>query len=126
MDIAAAPNAAIAAPRPERTARELDAHSQGAAQPESRREPDAVVVSLSADAAERREAPPPEAEAATRPRFAVDPHTRSVVFQVVDTRSGEVVMQLPEEALLRRRAYSQSREDAALTAPPSERISRIV
>ena len=35
----------------------------------------------------------------------IDRDARSVVYQVVDNRTSQVVKQFPEEAVLRRRAY---------------------
>ncbi|WP_460448599.1 hypothetical protein [Alsobacter sp. SYSU BS001988] len=35
----------------------------------------------------------------------LDPETRQVVYKAVDTRSGETVEQIPDEALLKLRAY---------------------
>jgi uncharacterized FlaG/YvyC family protein len=35
----------------------------------------------------------------------IDRDARAVVYQVVDTRTSQVVKQFPEEAVLRRRAY---------------------
>ncbi len=38
-------------------------------------------------------------------QVVIDRDTRAVVYQVVDTRTSQVVKQFPEEAVLRRRAY---------------------
>jgi hypothetical protein len=38
-------------------------------------------------------------------QVVIDRDARSVVYQVVDNRTSQVVMQFPEEAVLRRRAY---------------------
>ena len=38
-------------------------------------------------------------------QVVIDRDTRSVVYQVVDNRTSQVVEQFPEEAVLRRRAY---------------------
>jgi hypothetical protein len=38
-------------------------------------------------------------------QVVIDRDTRAVVYQVVDNRTSQVVMQFPEEAVLRRRAY---------------------
>lgn len=37
----------------------------------------------------------------------IDPKSREIVFQSVDRRTGEVVRQVPEEALLKLRAYAR-------------------
>jgi flagellar protein FlaG len=41
-------------------------------------------------------------------KISIDPKTREVVYQSVDQRTGEVVRQVPEEALLRLRAYARA------------------
>ena len=41
-------------------------------------------------------------------RFVRDGETKSLVFQVVDPRSGDVIVQLPTETVLRNRAYDAS------------------
>ncbi|MCJ2093771.1 flagellar protein FlaG [Methylobacterium sp. J-072] len=46
-------------------------------------------------------------------RYIQDPDTSSIVFQVVDSRSGNVVEQLPSETALRNRAYDAARESHA-------------
>jgi hypothetical protein len=38
-------------------------------------------------------------------QVVIDRDARAVVYQVVDNRTSQVVMQFPEEAVLRRRAY---------------------
>ena len=38
-------------------------------------------------------------------QVVIDRDARSVVYQVIDTRTSQVVKQFPEEAVLRRRAY---------------------
>jgi uncharacterized FlaG/YvyC family protein len=40
----------------------------------------------------------------------IDREAASIVYQVVDNRTSQVVMQFPEEAVLRRRAYFRSLE----------------
>ena len=48
--------------------------------------------------------------------LAEDRDTREMVFKATDTRTGQVVMQIPDEALLRLRAYvaaQQARQDSA-------------
>jgi flagellar protein FlaG len=37
----------------------------------------------------------------------IDPKTREVVYQIVDSESGEVIRQTPDQALLRLRAYAR-------------------
>lgn len=43
-------------------------------------------------------------------RYIQDPDTSAIVFQVVDTASGDVIDQLPSETALRNRAYDSARE----------------
>jgi hypothetical protein len=38
----------------------------------------------------------------------LDPATREVIYRVIDVRSRQVVRQVPEEALLRMRAYARA------------------
>jgi flagellar protein FlaG len=47
-------------------------------------------------------------------RIEIEPTTREVVYQTIDRETGEVVRQIPDEALMRLRAYSREmREKAA-------------
>lgn len=41
----------------------------------------------------------------------IDPQSREVIFRVVDVRSRQVVRQVPDEALLRMRAYTRAIAD---------------
>jgi flagellar protein FlaG len=53
----------------------------------------------------------------------IDPKTREVVYQTVDKESGEVIRQVPDQALLRLRAYAREmREMSAGTR--STRLER--
>jgi hypothetical protein len=38
----------------------------------------------------------------------IDPATREVIFRVMDTRTHQVVRQMPDQALLRMRAYAKA------------------
>ncbi len=42
----------------------------------------------------------------------IDPKTREVVYQSVDRKTGEVVRQVPDEMLLRLRAYAREMREA--------------
>lgn len=44
-------------------------------------------------------------------RITIEPKTREVVYQTVDKESGEVIRQIPDEALLRLRAYGREMRD---------------
>src|ERR1044072_1761408 len=41
-------------------------------------------------------------------KIIIDAHSREVIFQVVNAESGRVVRQVPEEAMLRLRAYTRA------------------
>lgn len=45
---------------------------------------------------------------ATTHEVLIDPATREVIYRVIDVRSRQVVRQVPDEALLRTRAYAQA------------------
>ena len=45
------------------------------------------------------------ASASVSNQVVIDRDARAVVYQVIDTRTSQVVKQFPEEAVLRRRAY---------------------
>ncbi len=54
--------------------------------------------------------------AMVRQTFDIDPRTKDVVAQVVDSRTGEVVKQSPGEALLRMRAYLRAADEGQVDA----------
>ena len=41
-------------------------------------------------------------------KIILDAHSREVIYQVIDAKSGRVVRQIPEEAMLRLRAYNRA------------------
>lgn len=41
-------------------------------------------------------------------KIILDAHSREVIYRVIDAKSGLVVRQIPEEALLRLRAYNRA------------------
>jgi uncharacterized FlaG/YvyC family protein len=53
-------------------------------------------------------------------QVVIDRDTRAIVYQVVDTRTSQVVKQFPEEAVLRRRAYFHALD---LTKDAPQRLS---
>ena len=53
-------------------------------------------------------------------QVVIDRDARAVVYQVVDTRTSQVVKQFPEEAVLRRRAYFHTLD---LTRDAPQRLS---
>lgn len=82
---------------------------QEQAQPSSTSLDPAVKVDLSSEAHQSR--------------FIQDIDTRTIVFQVVDSASGEVVDQLPSESALRNRAYASSGANA--TTDRAGALSRV-
>jgi|SRR5580704_5237296 flagellar protein FlaG len=44
----------------------------------------------------------------TKDETIIDQQTREVIYRVIDLQSGQVVRQVPDEALLRTRAYAQA------------------
>jgi flagellar protein FlaG len=70
--------------------------------------------------------------AGTRRQMDIDEATSAIVTQVIDEQSGKVVRQVPEEALLRLRAYNRESIERStdLTSansaePESSRIERV-
>jgi len=64
---------------------------------------------------------PPRNEAARaedlfRHDIIIDPQSREVIFRVIDVRSRQVVRQVPDEALLRLRAYARAIADGSSVA----------
>ncbi|MDB5600999.1 MAG: hypothetical protein JWN71_3043 [Xanthobacteraceae bacterium] len=43
--------------------------------------------------------------------ITIDPQSREVIFRVIDVRSRQVVRQVPDQALLRMRAYTRALDD---------------
>jgi uncharacterized FlaG/YvyC family protein len=41
-------------------------------------------------------------------QVVIDPQTREVIFRIMDTRTRQVVRQVPDQALLRMRAYAKA------------------
>jgi flagellar protein FlaG len=44
-------------------------------------------------------------------KIVLDAHSREVIYQVLDVSSGQVVRQMPDEAMLRLRAYTRAVAD---------------
>ena len=65
--------------------------------------PAAKAVTPAAPTAPARNDTPP-----TTHEVIIDPQTREVIYRVIDVRSRQVVRQVPDEALLRARAYAQA------------------
>jgi hypothetical protein len=47
----------------------------------------------------------------TTHQITIDPQIREVIYRVIDTRTRQVVKQVPDEVLLRSRVYSKAIED---------------
>lgn len=58
-------------------------------------------------------------QAPTVNQVLIDPQARDVIFQVVDVSSRRVIRQLPDEALMRMRAYVRAQEVAKQDPSPS-------
>ena len=54
-------------------------------------------------------------------KIVLDAHSREVIYQVLDVQSRRVVRQIPDEALLRLRAYNRA---LASGAPPNQAYAR--
>ncbi len=55
-------------------------------------------------------------ESATSRDVILDPQTREIVFRVLDADSGQVLRQVPDQALLRMQAYARALENGASVA----------
>jgi hypothetical protein len=53
----------------------------------------------------------PATDDARKREIILDPHSREVIYRVVDVRSRRVVRQVPEEAMRRLRAYTRATRD---------------
>jgi hypothetical protein len=74
------------------------------------------VVTPVADAnATPHEAPPtaPVSTGGLTQRFIIDPRSRQVIYRLVDARTEQVIQQVPDQALLANRAYSNAIQNGA-------------
>jgi hypothetical protein len=55
----------------------------------------------------------------------IDASTQELVFKTINEKSGEVVQQVPDKALLRIRAYSREQREAEAEAESERHVSRI-
>ena len=62
--------------------------------------------------------PHPQAATATfiTRGFVIDPQSREVIYRVLDTRTRQVLWQVPDAALLRSRAYAQALKEGSTQA----------
>ena len=77
-------------------------------------------VTAAADVARVRNDATTAQQAQSR-EIVLDPHNREVIYRVVDVRSGQVVRQVPDEAMLRLRAYTRALSQGV---PPIEADSK--
>lgn len=109
---AAAPLPPVSSPATVTPVRALAEPGQGETAPARTLDP-AVALDLKPDAAEAK---PPEPE---RRAYIRDAESRSLVFRVTDPATGDVVMQIPNEVILKARAYARE-----ATPFVGERISK--
>jgi hypothetical protein len=64
-----------------------------------------------------------EAEAAFARETVFDKDAGELIFRVVDTRSDRVVRQIPEQAMLRLRAYTRALDELTAQVPLSVKAS---
>jgi uncharacterized FlaG/YvyC family protein len=57
-------------------------------------------------------------------KLIIDPQTRAIVLQKKDPQTGETISQLPDETLLKLRAYSRELNERAEAEEPSHQIER--
>ncbi len=55
----------------------------------------------------------PTASPSSLGQFTVDPQTREVLFRLVDTRTQQVIQQVPDQAMLRSQAYAIAIQNGA-------------
>ncbi len=58
-------------------------------------------------------------------RIILEPKTRQVIYQAVDEETGEVVRQVPDEALLRLRAYARELRQEREKDEDSSEVRRV-
>jgi hypothetical protein len=68
------------------------------------------VTASTGAGATRHDSAPAVQDAHVR-KIVLDAHSREVIYQVLDVSSGQVVRQMPDEAMLRLRAYTRAVAD---------------
>ena len=68
-----------------------------------------IVTAMTAPDSPRNDLPRPDP---TKNQVLIDPQTRDVLFQLIDVSSRRVIRQLPDEALVRMRAYIRTLDNA--------------
>ena len=56
--------------------------------------------------------------------FVIDPQSREVIYRVMDTRTRQVLWQVPDQALLSARAYAQTLNGGSAPAPHTNAVDR--
>ena len=98
--------------------------------------PDAVKTELPAQATVQQTAAPagptdaksgpePDPTSEVSRDITIDASTQELVFKTINDRSGEIVQQVPDKALLRIRAYSREQREAEAEAESERHLSRI-
>jgi hypothetical protein len=72
-----------------------------------------------------RSGPDPEGASEVSRDVTIDASTQELVFKTINQKSGEVVSQVPDKALLRIRAYSREQREAEAEAESERHVSRI-
>ncbi|AWN42045.1 hypothetical protein [Methylobacterium durans] len=89
--------------------------------PDARAEPQtplAPAVSLSiGEAAEARAGSEAAQQGAGRGAYTRDAESQTLVYQVVDPASGDIVIQIPDEVVLRARVYAREASEATVQKP---------
>jgi len=78
--------------------------------------PDANAVTPAADIGAKPNGVPSPAAASSGSRtqtITIDQKTRDVIYRVIDTRTQQVIQQVPDQALLRNQAYSNAIQNGA-------------
>lgn len=100
--------------------REATTHLSFASTPQTPRQSVPVAQSTPQDPQnDASQAKPASEVPSTTRKTAVDWQTHELVYRVIDSRSGQVVSQSPDEALLRLRAYAKQE----LTQATSEQLT---
>ena len=98
--------------------------------------PSAVKTELPAQATVRQTAalqkpadttggPEPDKGTEVSRDVTIDASTQELVFQTINDKSGEVVQQVPDKALLRIRAYSREQREAEAEAQAERVVSKV-
>lgn len=73
--------------------------------------PSQAVTAAQTAASARLATDNPAAQTPETREIILDPASREVIFRVIDVRSGQVTRQVPDQALMRLRAYTRALEN---------------